>query len=133
MKKTVFLMLVILAVVQQVGLGQKKADRIKVKADTVVVDSIGYKLIVLDPGFDAWLAGKPSKDFYSKEYYELKNRLYVTEWNLRYMNSRNGLLYDTYIDYKPQIDYGLDLNYRLYYYFLYFEETNHVRLLNTSR
>jgi hypothetical protein len=133
MKKSVFLILLILATFQVVASGQKKGDRFKVKADTVSVDSIEYRLVVLDPGFETWLAAKPSKDFYSKEYYELKNRLYVIEWNQRYMSSRNSGLYDTYIDYNPRIDYGLDLNYRLYYYFLYFEETNHVRLLNTSR
>ncbi len=40
---------------------------------------------------------------------------------------------DSYIDYRPNIDYGLDLNYKLYYYFKYFEERNNIRLLPGGR
>jgi Family of unknown function (DUF6146) len=133
MKKTVFIILVILVAIQTVGFSQKRRDRYKVKADTVTVDSLEYKLIVLDPGFDAWLATKPSKEFYSKEYYAQKNRLYVSEWNYRYMTYRDIGRYETYIDYNSNTDYGLDLNYKLYYYFKYFEETNKVRLYPTGR
>lgn len=133
MKKTVFMVLIILVAIQTVGFGQKKRDRIKVEADSVSVDSLEYKLIVLDPGFDSWLATKPSENFYSKEYYAHRNRMYVSEWNQRYMTSRNSRLYDSYIDYNSGTDYGLSLNYKLYYYFRYFEETNHVRLVNFGR
>ena len=65
-------------------------------------------------------------------HYTQKNRLYVLEWNQRYMTSRNNGLYDTYIDYNSNTDYGLDLNYKLYYYFKYFEVTNHIKLINSS-
>ena len=44
------------------------------------------------------------------------------------MTSRNNGRYETYIDYNSNTDYGLDLNYKLYYYFKYFEETNKVKL-----
>lgn len=133
MKKTVFIIMVILVVIQTYGFSQRKRDRYNVKVDTVTVDSLEYKLIVLDPGFEAWLATKPSKEFYSKEYYEQKNRLYVTEWNQRYMTSGNHGRYETYIDYNSNTDYGLDLNYKLYYYFKYFEETNRVKLYPSGR
>jgi hypothetical protein len=133
MKKTVFIILVILTVIYTDGFSQKKSRRERIKADTTSVDSLEYRLIILDPGFETWLITKPGKDFYSNEYYALKNRLYVTEWNMRYMSSRDKGLYDTYIDYNLTTDYGLDINYKLYYYFKYFEETNHVKLLNTSR
>ena len=53
--------------------------------------------------------------------------------NLRYTSENSNGLYDNYIDYNPDADYGMDLNYRLYYYFKYFEETNHVKLLLFSR
>jgi hypothetical protein len=128
MKKIVFIILVIYSASQATLSGQTK-DLKKVKPDTTSVDSLEHRLIILDPGFDAWLASKPPKEYYSKEYYALKNRLYVTEWNSRYMTSRNHDLYQTYIDYDYNTDYGLDINYRLYYYFRYFEEVNRVRLL----
>jgi hypothetical protein len=63
----------------------------------------------------------------------MKDRLYVAEWNRRYETLYNRGLYDDYIDYRPNIDYGIDLNYKLFYYFAYFEVTNHVKLLNDLR
>ena len=132
MKKTVFFILVILVGIQTNGVSQNRRDRNKAKADTVYRDSLEYRLIILDPGFESWLATQPARDFYSKDYYEIKNRNYVSEWNLRYLTSRNGGKYETYIDYNPNTDYGLDLNYKLYYYFKYFEETNKIRLYPTG-
>jgi hypothetical protein len=133
MKKTVFVMFLIMVAIQAPGFSQKKRDRSGVKADTVSVDSLQYRLIVFDPGFESWLATKPPKEFYSKDFYEQKNRLYVTEWNNRYISSRNRNLYESFIDYDPRTDYGLDINYKLYYYFKYFEETNRVRLYPTDQ
>lgn len=93
-------------------------------------DSVEYELIVLDPGYDVYLATQPSKEFYSLHYYENWNLRYVTEWNYRHMQPlRYGDNYATYIDYRSEIDYGLDLNYRLYYYFRFFEKENGVDLL----
>ncbi|MGC1390582.1 MAG: DUF6146 family protein [Bacteroidales bacterium] len=133
MKKTFFIILVILVVSQTVALCQKKVSRESLKADTVTADSVEYRLIITDPGFDFWLATKPPRDFYSNDYYAQKNRFYVTEWNLMYSTIQNKDLYDNYIDYKPFTDYGIDINYRLYYYFRYFEEINHVKLLDFNR
>jgi hypothetical protein len=133
MKKTVFLILVILVAIQTVGFSQKKKEREGTKTDTLSVDSLEYRLIILDPGFETWLLTKPPKSFYSNDYYIQKNRFYVAEWNLRYMTSNNNGLYDNYIDYNPNTDYGIDVNYKLYYYFRYFEEMNHVKLLNFDR
>ena len=133
MKKTVLILLLILFAISIDASGQKRRDRLKEKADTVTVDSLEYKLLIFDPGFEGWLASRPSKEFYSKEYYEIRNQLYVLEWNQRYLSSRDHGRYETYIDYRPGIDYGLDINYKLYYYFRYFEETNHIKLVNSIR
>jgi hypothetical protein len=132
-KKSVFLLLIILAAIQTVGFSQTMKWMDNIKNDTVSVDSVEYQLIILDPAFDTWLEGKPSKNFYSNNYYIQKNRLYVYEWNLRYTSENSNGLYDNYIDYNPEVDYGIDINYRLYYYFKYFEETNHIKLLPFSR
>jgi hypothetical protein len=133
MKKYAFLILVIMAAIQAVGFSQTKDRRESLKNDTISADSVEYSLIIIDPGFDTWLAAKPSKNFYSNNYYVQKNRFYVDEWNLRYTTENDNGLYDNYIDYNPDADYGIDINYRLYYYFKYFEETNHVKLLPFSR
>lgn len=130
MKKTVCLIIILLGIIHIDGYSQKNWEKHLVKADTVSVDSIEYKLVVLDPRFESWIITRPPKDFYSQSYYEQKNRLYVSEWNQRYLTNHGPVDYETYIDYNPRTDYGLDLNYRLYYFFKYFEETNHVRLIN---
>ena len=133
MMKTVCLIILFLGIFHIDGYSQKNREKHIVKADTVTVDSIEYKLIVLDPRFESWVVTQPPMNFYSKEYYEQRNRLYVSEWNQRYMTHRGPIEYETYIDYDPRIDYGIDLNYRLYYYFKYFEMSNHVRLINSVR
>ena len=131
MKRAIIIGLVLFAILQPDSYCQKNKNQVKVKPDSISVDSVEYELIVLDPGFDSWLITKPSMNFYSKQYYETRNRLFVLEWNYRSQNPiRFGDLYETTIEYYPDIDYGIELNYRLYYYFRFFEETHHVKLLD---
>ena len=97
-------------------------------------DSTQYSLIVLDPGYDSFLATQPSAIFYSQLYYENWNRLYVMEWNARHRDPlRYGGFYETQIDYNPMEDYGLDLNYRLYYYFQFIKDKYGIALLYRGR
>lgn len=113
--------------------GQKGRNQLVVKPDSTATDSVTYELVVFDQGFDSWLFTQPQMNFYSKEYYESRNRLYVIEWNYRCDHPmRFGDLYDLKIDYDPFTDYGIDLNYRLYNYFRYFEVTNRTKLTNLS-
>ena len=134
MKWAICLGLVMLIAFQADVYGQKKRNLVKVKSDTTAVDSVTYELVVMDPGFETWLATKPQMNYYSKSYYENWNKLYVIEWNYRYSDPlRFGSLYESRIEYDPSVDYGLELNYRLYYFFLYFEAMNHVKLLTISR
>ncbi|WP_010663310.1 DUF6146 family protein [Marinilabilia salmonicolor] len=86
-------------------------------------DSTEYELIIMDSRFQSWLATQPSANFYSQPYYENWNQRYVTEWNNRHSNPlRYGDFYQTRIDYDPNADYGLELNYKLYYYFRFIEK-----------
>lgn len=86
-------------------------------------DSTEYELIIMDSRFQSWLATKPSVNFYSQPYYENWNHRYVTEWNHRHSNPiQYGDFYQTRIDYDQNTDYGLELNYKLYYYFRFIEK-----------
>lgn len=114
------------------GLGQRDKGE-KSYTRTIPPDSLEHELTIIDPGFDVWLATQPPIDFYSYEYYRQKNIMYVNEWNRRYNSGRNRGLYEYYIDYSPNINYPPDLNYRLYNYFRYFEKTNRVKLISSSR
>jgi len=87
-------------------------------------DELEYEIIIIDPGFETFLhsIAKPA-DFYSQQYYETKNKFYVTEWNIRAQNplKYDGSIYENQINYDFSIDYGLDVNYKLYNYFKFVE------------
>ncbi|MGQ1890724.1 DUF6146 family protein [Thermophagus sp. OGC60D27] len=97
-------------------------------------DSVEYELIVLDPGFESWLISQPPANYYSQQYYENWNQRYVTEWNHRHSSPlRYGSFYETAIDYDPSVDYGLELNYRLYSYFRFIEHEYGIVLIPRGR
>jgi hypothetical protein len=127
MKKLILLLLILL-VVSVHSNGQQDTLRFAPSGESS--DSVEYELIVIDPGYEAYLATQPSMNFYSQHYYENWNLRYVTEWNYRHSQPmRYGDMYQTYIDYRPNIDYGLELNYKLFHYFRFFEKENGVDLL----
>ena len=68
--------------------------------------------------------------FYSQQYMETRNYQYVIEWNQRVLQPQryNPSLYEMQIDYQPNTDYGYDVNYKLYNYFIYFQLTYKERL-----
>ena len=97
-------------------------------------DSTEYTLIVLDGGYEGYIATKPPANYHSQQYYENWNKQYVVEWNIRHRNPlRYGGFYETAINYDPMADYGLALNYRLYYYFLFIKERYGIVLVNRGR
>lgn len=83
-----------------------------------------YELLIIDPGFNAWLRSiaRP-KGFYSLAFLENRNNFYVQEWNRRVLGPGEGDIrfYELQINYDPQEEYGYDLNYELYNYFIYFQ------------
>lgn len=111
--------------------GALQSQRVEMTADN---DSTEYSLIVLDSGFESYLASQPSAKFYSQQYYENWNRQYVMEWNARNRSPLTyGGFYETYIDYDPFKDYGLDLNFRLYYYFQFIKDKYGIVLVDRGR
>jgi Family of unknown function (DUF6146) len=96
--------------------------------DTVRIanDSLEYEVIIIDPGFSTWLASRAKqRGFYGQPYLENRNRFWVTEWNSRVMQPQKyGDMYQMRIDYRPEIDYGYEVNYLLYNYLVYFQITN---------
>lgn len=101
--------------------------------DTVRIanDSLEYEILIIEPGFNSWLisTAKP-EGYYSKEYMASRNRIYVSEWNQRVLQPQryNSNLYELQIDYQPNIDYGYEVNYKLYNYFIFFQLTYNQRL-----
>ena len=102
------------------------------KLDDIASDSTEYDIIITDVGYESFLATQKPVEFYSQRYYENWNRYYVTDWNIKVNNSmyhsdayRN--VFDMYIDYSPSINYGIEVNYKLYYYFRFVEKRYGVR------
>ena len=110
-----------------------KSKAITTTSDTLKISNpdLEYEILIIEPGFNTWLAtsAKPS-GFYSKTFMKIRNIEYVNIWNQRvnqYRNNTKGL-YEMEIDYQPNIDYGYEVNYKLYNYFIYFQLTYKQRL-----
>src|SRR5680860_650375 len=92
--------------------------------DTVRIanDSLQYEIIIIEPGFNLFInsLAKP-KGYYSQSYLESKNIILVQEYNSRVRNPLryNPNLYVQEINYDPFVNYGYDVNYLLYNYFVY--------------
>ena len=99
---------------------------LSVASDTVRIanDSLEYEIIIIEPGFNAWLVTQRPKGYYGQTFLEGKNRLFVTEYNRRVRNFQqfDANLYQQEINYNFGTDYGLEVNYHLYNYFIYFQE-----------
>ena len=96
--------------------------------DTVRIanDSLEYEVIIIDNGFSFWLASRAlPRSYYTQSYLENKNQFYVTEWNNRVLQPQryNPNLYEMTIDYDPNINYGFEVNYLIYNYMVYFQNT----------
>ncbi|MCG8311314.1 MAG: DUF6146 family protein [Cytophagales bacterium] len=91
-----------------------------------------YELVVLDPGFDTWFvtAWSPAKDR-GLEYYSLWNQRYVTEWNFKATRPHTSELFDNVIQYDPAIDYGIEVERKLYYYFRWVDTKLGIPILET--
>lgn len=111
----------------------KKAEN-KTLNDTVKIinEEEEYEVIIIDPGFSFWLAGRAKpRNYYSQQFLENKNHQYVIEWNTRVNSPQqySPQLYEMSINYQSHIDYGYEVNYLLYNYFVYFQQTYKQRLL----
>ena len=91
-------------------------------------DELEYEIIIIDIGFDTYLASiaKPMS-YYSESSLENKNRFYVTTWNQRArdLTRYNPNIYENIIDYDFNTHYGLEVNYKLYNYFKFVEYKYH--------
>lgn len=96
--------------------------------DTVRIanDELKYEVIIIDPGFSTWIATRAfPRGYHSQSYLENKNRMYVSEWNNRVMQPMrySPNLYEMTIDYDSNINYGYEVNYLIYNYMIYFQNT----------
>lgn len=97
----------------------------------IVNEELEYQIIIIDPGYATWLVSMARPEgFYTQQYMENRNNLYVIEWNQRVMQPFrfDPNLYELQINYDSKIDYGYEVNYKLYNYFIYFQLRYNQRL-----
>ena len=106
------------------GRDMKSSSASATANDTVRIanDSLQYEIIIIEPGFNLFInsLAKP-KGYHSQSYLETKNQLLVQEYNSRVRNplNYNPNLYIQEINYNTFVNYGYEVNYMLYNYFVY--------------
>ncbi|WP_452224534.1 DUF6146 family protein [Lacinutrix chionoecetis] len=137
--KNLFILLAILVITFSCNSSKevKKPDNenTQLKAgDTIKISSeeLEYDVIIIEPGFGTYLASIAHPEgFYTQEYMESRNIRYVQEWNRRVQQPGryNPNLYELDINYRHGIDYGYEVNYKIYNYFVYFQNKYNQNLL----
>jgi hypothetical protein len=99
-----------------------------VQGDTVKIvnKDLEYEVTIIDPGFSTWLYSRAfPRGYHSESYLESKNRVYVAEWNNRVLQPMryDSSLYEMQINYDSTIHYGYEVNYLIYNYMIYFQNT----------
>lgn len=118
---------------QQKSVVSSSPDNAKsVAGDTVRIanDELEYEVIIIDPGFTSWLNSRSKpRGYHPQSYLENKNLQWITEWNIRANQpNRYGEMYQMRIDYSGNINYGYEVNYLIYNYLVYFQQTNNQKL-----
>jgi len=108
-------------------------DTSQTSNDTIRIanEELEYEVIIIEPGFYAWLNSRAQqRGYYSQSYLEARNRAWVIEYNNRVLQPMqfDANLYPMQIDYRNSIDYGYEVNFLLYNYFVFFQQRYNQRL-----
>ena len=100
----------------------------KIVSDTIKIanEALEYEVTIIDAGFATWLNSRAfPRNYHSESFLEGKNRFYVTEWNNRAAQpfKFDPNLYEMQINYDSSIHYGYEVNYLIYNYMIYFQNT----------
>lgn len=105
-----------------------------IKEDPVVIanKALEYEIIIIDIGFTSYLNSiAQPMSYHSQTYLQNKNRNYVAVWNSRAQNSQryDSSIYENVIEYDLNVDYGLEVNYKLFWYFKFAEKKYKMKLI----
>ena len=90
-----------------------------------ITDNKSFEVTFKGEHFYKWMKKQTPKHKYLQSSLEIENMQYASEWNRRVGNPKyDSNKYVQHIDYqiKPKLHYGIDVNYELYMYFIFFEE-----------
>lgn len=111
---------------EKIAFNETKGDTIRIANEETT-----YEIIIIEPGFNFWLQSVARPEgFYSQSYLESRNNIWVIEWNQRVLQPQryDPNLYELSINYEYNTDYGYEVNYKLYNYFIYFQRKYNQRL-----
>jgi hypothetical protein len=137
MKNYIYIAGIILAVIisctSSKSVVSKSDQTISTQNNTVRIanDELEYEVIIIDPGFNTWLVSRAfPRAYHSQSFMENKNRFWISEWNTRVLQPLryDPNLYGMNIDYNSNTDYGYEVNYLIYNYLVYFQNTNKQKL-----
>lgn len=129
MKKIIFgigILLVVASCTTPQKVSQQKTKPVAIENN----DSTQYQLITFDQKFDTWyeIQNTPSQNRL-ESYYETWNRQYVAAWNAKATDPIRNPFFQPIQGYDPNVDYGLKLNKKLFYYFQYVEHVLKIPIL----
>lgn len=130
MKKILFwigILLLVSSCSSQKNLAERKTKPVAIEKK----DSVEYTLETFDQRFETWylLHDSPSQ-YHSQTYYEGWNRQYVSAWNANATDPRKSSFFETIVGYDPSVDYGFELNHKLFYYFQYVEHVLKIQIMS---
>jgi len=129
MKQNLFwlgIILLIAACSTQKGLVTVKSNI----GESSVDDSLEYALETFDGKFESWYQLHNSPAMYrSQQYYENWNRQYVSAWNYNAMSGRKNSFFEPIVGYEFNVDYGIEINHELFYYFQYVEQVLKIQIM----
>ena len=129
MKRIMFwvgIILLIAACSAQKGLVTVKSNN----GESTTKDSLEYDLETFDGRFETWYQIHNNPSMYrSQEYYENWNHQYVSAWNYNAMSGRRNSFFEPITGYEFSVDYGFELNHKLFYYFQYVEHVLKIQIM----
>lgn len=130
MKNSLFVLIVLLTITscQPTKNGVLNKNNAAIEKDTVRIanEELEYEVLIIEPGFSTWLNTIAfPRGHYSQKYLEQRNIIYVSEWNSRVLQPMrfDPGLYEMNINYDPIVNYGYEVNYLIYNYMIYFQNT----------
>jgi len=97
-------------------------------------DSIEYTVIVNEAGFESWfVTNRKPIWFYEEDYYKHFNQLYTNEWNHRVRSIEYDIPYDELINYSGTLNYGKEVEHKMYWYFQFMMDKYNFKLLVTDQ
>jgi hypothetical protein len=128
-----FLIIGIIALLFWAGSAVKESAKASAVPGKYNKDTSEYQISISDPAFDHWYLYTYSQAYdRPNEFYRSKDQTAAVAWNDFYGAGQYSDVIDCYINYQPDIDYGIDVNRTLYWYFTYVQITYHIPLYSSA-